>query len=81
MLRPAIVECCQMFDDGRPDFTDVERERRPATMSTPDMVQRVEDIIRSNFKVGEAHIACSENSKSIWMEDSFPTMIRFRQLF
>ena len=30
-------------------------------MSTRDMVQRVEDIFRSNIKVREAHIACSKH--------------------
>ena len=49
-----------MFQDDRTDLIDVEVEERPATVNTPDMVQRVEDIIRSNSKVREANNACSE---------------------
>ena len=65
MSRPAIVKWCQMSEDGRTDLTDAEREGRPEIVSAPDIVQRVEDIIRSNCKVREAHIACLEKSKSI----------------
>ena len=67
-----------MLEDDRTDLTDTEREGRPATVSTPDMVQPVEDIISSNCKLREAHIACPENSKSFWVEDNFPTMTGFR---
>ena len=81
MSRSAIVKCCQIFEGGRTDLTDAEREGRAATVSTPNMVHRVQDIIRSNCKVREAHTACSENSNSIWVEDNFPTMTRFKQLF
>ena len=65
MSRPAIVKWCQMFADGRIDLNDAEREGRLATASTPDMMQWVEDIIRSNYKVREANIAHLENSKNI----------------
>ena len=69
-----------MFEDGRTDLTDAEIKGRPAIVSTPDMVQRVEDIIRSNCKGKESHTACPKISKSIWEEDNFLTIIRFKQL-
>ena len=56
---PAIVKWCQMFQDGRTDLVDAEREGRAAKMSTPDTVQRVEDNIRSDCKVKKANVACS----------------------
>ena len=59
MSLPAILKFCQMFEDGRTHLIDAERKGRPATVSTQDMGQRVEDIIRSNCEVKEAHIACS----------------------
>ena len=62
MSCPSIVKWCQMFEDGRTDFTDAEREGSTATVSTPDMVHRVEDVIRSNCKVRKTQIASSENS-------------------
>ena len=65
MSRLVIVKWCRMFEDSRTDLTDEEMEGRPATKSTRDIEQRVEDIIRSDFKVREAHFPCSENSKSI----------------
>ena len=74
MSRPAIVKWCQIFEDCHTYLTDAEREGMPVTVSTPDMVQRGEDITRNNCKVREAHITCSENSKSIWVEGNFPTM-------
>ena len=57
--RLAIVKLCQMFQDGRTDLADAEREGRAAKMSTPDTVQRVEDNIRSDCKVKKANVACS----------------------
>ena len=57
MSRPNIVKWCQKFEDSRLVLTDAEREERQATMSTPGMMQRVEDIIRSNRRLSVAHIA------------------------
>ena len=67
-----------MLEDRRTDLID---EERVATVSTQDQEQGVEDIIRTISKVREALSACSENLKSIWVEDNFPTMTRFNQLF
>ena len=61
MSRPTIVKWCQTFEDGRTDLIDPEKEERRATVSTPDMVQRVEDIISCSYKGREAHIVCSEH--------------------
>ncbi|GBM94961.1 hypothetical protein AVEN_265274-1 [Araneus ventricosus] len=57
MSRPATVKWCQQFEDGRTDLTDAKRQGRPTTVSTSDMVQRVEDIILSNGRVSVAHTA------------------------
>ncbi|GBO00940.1 hypothetical protein AVEN_6471-1 [Araneus ventricosus] len=57
MSRPAIVKWCQQFEDGRTDLTEAERQGRPTTVSTSDMVQREKDIILSNRRVRVAHIA------------------------
>ncbi|GBL93444.1 hypothetical protein AVEN_59653-1 [Araneus ventricosus] len=57
MSHPAIVKWCQQFEDGRTDLNDAERQGRPTTVSTSDMVQRVGDIILSNGRVSVAHIA------------------------
>ena len=57
----AIVKWCQMFEDGLTDLTDAEREGKPETVSTPDIVRRAEDIIRNDCKASEAHIAFSEH--------------------
>ena len=81
MSRPAIVKWCQMFENGRKELSNAEIEGKLATVTTPDMGQRVEDINHSNGKVEEAHIKCSGNAKNIWMEDNFSTMTRFTQLF
>ncbi|GBN58670.1 hypothetical protein AVEN_32233-1 [Araneus ventricosus] len=51
------MKWCQQVEDGRTDLTDAERQRRPTTVSTSDMVQRVEDIILSIGKVNVAHTA------------------------
>ena len=66
-----------MLEDRRTDLID---EERVATVSTQDQEQGVEDIIRTISKVREALSACSENLKSIWVEDNFPTMTSLRQL-
>ncbi|GBL78276.1 hypothetical protein AVEN_42821-1 [Araneus ventricosus] len=57
MSRPTIVKWCQQFEDGRTDLTDAERQGKPTTVSTSDMVQRVEDIIHSNGRVSVTHTA------------------------
>ncbi|KAF8794184.1 hypothetical protein HNY73_002188 [Argiope bruennichi] len=55
--RLEIVKWFQQLEYGRTDFIDMERQRRPTTVSTSDMVQRVEDNILSNSRVSIAHIA------------------------
>ena len=62
---PAIVKWCQMLEDSSTNLTDVVRDGRSVSENTPDMVQRVEDIIHSNCKVRKAQIACSKKSNSI----------------
>ncbi|GBM32174.1 hypothetical protein AVEN_136724-1 [Araneus ventricosus] len=57
MSRPAVVKWCQQFEDCRTNLTDVERQGRPATVSTSDIVQRMEDIILNNGRVSVAHTA------------------------
>ena len=51
------MKWCQQFEDNRTDLTDAERVKRPATMSTPYMLERMEDIIHNNLRVGVTHIA------------------------
>ncbi|GBN06724.1 hypothetical protein AVEN_119432-1, partial [Araneus ventricosus] len=55
MSRPAMVKWWQQFEDGRTDLTDAEGQGRPTTVSTSDMVQRLEDIILRNRRVSVAH--------------------------
>ena len=64
MSFSAIVKWRQQFEDGRTDITDAEREGRSTTVNTPDMVQRVEDIIRSNRRVSVAHIALEKTTEN-----------------
>lgn len=39
MSQPTILKLCHHFEVGRTDLTDTERQERPTTMSTSEMVQ------------------------------------------
>ena len=57
MSRANFYKCVQAFKDGRESITDDLRSGRPVDVSTPEAVQAVEDLIKSDRRVTLDEIA------------------------
>ena len=57
MSRANFYKSVQAFKDGRESITDDLRSGRPVDVSTPEAVQAVEDLIRSDRRVNLDEIA------------------------
>ncbi|KFM67462.1 Histone-lysine N-methyltransferase SETMAR, partial [Stegodyphus mimosarum] len=51
MSRQAIAKWCNMFENGRTDIDDAEREGRPATATKSEIAARVNECILANRRI------------------------------
>ncbi|GBM67303.1 hypothetical protein AVEN_37083-1 [Araneus ventricosus] len=57
MLRQAIAKWCNMFENGRTDIDEAEREGRPSTATNSQFAARVNENILANRRVTVDEIA------------------------
>ncbi|GBO15576.1 hypothetical protein AVEN_268490-1 [Araneus ventricosus] len=57
MSRQAIAKWCNMFENGRTDIDNAEREGRPSTETKSEIAARVNKSILANRRVAVDEIA------------------------
>ncbi|GBO02660.1 hypothetical protein AVEN_123659-1 [Araneus ventricosus] len=57
MPHQAIAKWCNMFESGRTDIDDVEREGRPSTATNSEIAARVNETTLANTRVAVDEIA------------------------
>ncbi|GBN70764.1 hypothetical protein AVEN_254686-1 [Araneus ventricosus] len=56
MSRQATAKWCNMFENGRKDIDDAEREGRPSTATNSEIAARVNERILTNRRVAVVEI-------------------------